>query len=153
MPRSSSYPRYMKHGHNRDNARSGAYSTWAGIIQRCTNPKSTTFWKYGARGITVHPRWLSFESFLADMGDRPTGATIDRIDGSLGYAPGNCRWALPSQQQRNLKSNRIIEYRGQKKCLTDLSAEFGLNASAVHRRLARGWSLEEALTIPSKRPS
>lgn len=81
------------------------FRTWAGIIQRCTNPKHTAFANYGGRGITVCPEWRTFAPFeawiLAHLGPRPDGMTLDRIDNDGHYEPGNMRWATRSQQQRN----------------------------------------------------
>lgn len=72
------------------------------MIQRATNPKNTNWHHYGGRGITVCDRWRVFDNFLADMGERPEGKTIDRYpDNDGNYEPGNCRWATPSEQQRN----------------------------------------------------
>ena len=69
---------------------------------RCTNPKSDGWKYYGERGISVCDRWLhSFESFLADMGERPEGMTLDRIDNDCNYEPDNCRWTTPVEQVRN----------------------------------------------------
>lgn len=71
--------------------------------QRCLNPENDSFWKYGAKGVTVCDRWLSFEAFIEDMGPRPDGTSLDRIDGSKGYEPSNCRWADLTTQIINQK--------------------------------------------------
>jgi hypothetical protein len=72
---------------------------------RCTDPKNERFKNYGGRGITVCDRWLEFKNFLADMGERPAGMTLDRIDPNGNYEPGNCRWATASEQRRNQRAN------------------------------------------------
>ncbi len=77
------------------------YVSWYGMLSRCRNSKSDNYPRYGGRGITVCERWLSFESFLIDMGERPEGLTIDRIDPDENYEPNNCRWATAAEQRAN----------------------------------------------------
>lgn len=98
VTRSRSY----KHGHNIRGHRSSSYRSWANMIERCTNPHDTDWKNYGGRGIAVCDRWRhSFEAFLEDMGEKPPGHSIDRINNDGNYEPGNCRWATASEQQHN----------------------------------------------------
>lgn len=89
--------------HNKTKSRE--YNTWHSMVQRCTNPKNTSFYKYGGIGIPVCERWLNFENFYEDMGERPEGMTLDRIDPFGGYSPENCRWATVEKQNTNKRKS------------------------------------------------
>lgn len=128
----------IRHGHNRAGHRSSTYLSWDTMIQRCTNPRNDNYRNYGARGITVCERWRVFENFLADMGERPAKLTLDRIDNSKSYAPGNCKWITRKEQLNNKRTNVVIEYNGKKQTLAQWSEELGvdyMNLWHRHRRL------------------
>ena len=96
-----------RHGHARHGQESPTWVSWQSMLSRCRYPHRDTEAKHARRGITVCDRWRSFDDFLADMGERPAGMTLDRIDNSRGYEPGNCRWATPREQARNTRRNRL----------------------------------------------
>lgn len=88
------------------------YRSWGKMKQRCLNPNHHKYGIYGARGIKVHEPWLLYANFLADMGERPAGLTLDRIDVDGHYEPGNCRWTTRSVQQINRRGSGASKYRG-----------------------------------------
>ena len=124
--------------------------TWNDMIQRCRNPNSKDYKNYGGRGIKVCERWHEFEGFYEDMGDKPDGMSLDRIDNDGDYRPSNCRWATAKTQCRNRRGNRMLTYDGQTKCASAWAEVVGTTPSALHMRLVRGWSVERALTTPSR---
>ena len=140
------------HGHtspreNRGSRQSPTYVSWAMMMSRCFYPKNISFKNYGANGIGVCERWLRFENFLADMDIRPYGTSLDRLDKSKGYMPSNCRWATSKEQAR--EKSKFIEFDGKTLNITDWANEVGLKRTKLSNRLLKGWSVEEALTVPA----
>ena len=138
----------FKHGHSKSGGGgrpSKTYTTWMSMITRCRRPHRL----YSDRGISVCDRWSVFANFLADMGERPDGMTIDRVDSNKNYEPGNCRWATPLEQGNNTRSCRFLTLRGVTKTLRQWSRCLGMSASGIAQRIDRfGWSVERALTTP-----
>ena len=125
------------------------YSAWNKCRNRCNNPNCQDYANYGGRGITVCERWDSLETFLADMGPRPKGCSLDRIDNELGYSPENCKWSTQSEQGRNRRSNRYIESWGITLLLCEWAEISGLASRTISSRIDRGWTPEEAITTHS----
>ena len=126
------------------------YGRWLMMWQRCTNPKQARYKDYGAKGISVCDEWKNFAVFLKDMGEPPVGASIERIDNSKGYSPGNCIWATNEVQMRNTSRTRIIEFNGKKQCVADWAKELGLNEASLRERLTK-WTIEKSLTQPKRK--
>lgn len=129
------------------------HRTWMKMLSRCNSPINRDYPSYGGRGIKVCDRWQGrdgFPNFLEDMGDKPsTLHSIDRIDNNKGYSKDNCRWATPTQQNRNTRRNLMIEYRGEIKTLAEWSESIGVSYKILRQRLARDkWSVEKAFTTP-----
>jgi len=129
------------------------YAIWVGMIQRCHNPNHHAYARYGGRGITVCERWRnSFEAFHEDMGERPSDRhSIDRINNELGYCKENCAWKTYTEQARNRRGNRLVEYKGEKITVAEWTERLGMSRAAVRKRLDDGWSIEEAVTTPNMR--
>lgn len=143
--------RIMQHGM----AGTHVYRVWQAMLQRCENPKAQSFANYGGRGIQVCEEWHKFEKFIADMGDRPRGFSLDRIEVDGPYSKENCRWATTKQQNNNTRRNRVIEFRGERRTLAGWAELYGLNWTTLRERLDRlKWDdLEAALTSPPRMPA
>lgn len=125
------------------------YQIWQHMKARCFNSNNSRYKNYGARGITVCERWLSFENFLADMGDRPDPSlSIDRIDNNGNYEPGNCRWATDTEQARNRRTSTKIVLFGEEVVLCDVCEKYGIQLETLRYRLRRGMTPEDAVTTP-----
>lgn len=126
------------HGHSaRPN--SPTYNSWQSMIQRTRNPNSKYYSYYGGRGITVCESWRTFANFLADMGERPAGMTLDREDNNKSYEPGNCRWATRREQQNNTNYAVMIPFEGRLRPLSEVSELTGLSRRTITKRINRGW--------------
>ena len=98
----------IKHGHNRRGHATKTYMVWGSMIARCSNPKDRRFSSYGGRGIKVCKRWLRFENFLRDMGEKPEGMSIERLNNDSGYSPNNCIWADAVTQANNRRARKSV---------------------------------------------
>lgn len=127
-----------------------AYGVWRSIKERCLTKTVPQFASYGGRGIKICPRWLNFWDFLADMGEQPIGASIHRIDNDGHYGPHNCKWSNPTEQARNRRSSRLVEYQGQKFCLAEWAERLSVSHSLLRNRLYRGWPVEKLFTLPKQ---
>ena len=123
-----------------------AYKSWQAMRTRCLNKNSDQYPDYGARGITVCERWNSFENFLEDMGPRPDGTTIDRIENDKGYEKSNCQWSTMRDQENNKRSNVYLEFNGRSMTAAAWSRETGIGYQTLRKRMDAGWSPDRTLT-------
>lgn len=124
------------------------FNIWSGMRKRCRLVTDKYYPRYGGKGIDMADAWYdSFERFYEDMGARPGGCSIDRIDNSKGYSKENCRWASPKQQNRNRNSNHLLTFRGESKCISEWAEQTGIRKDTLRRRICvYGWEVEKALT-------
>lgn len=114
--------------------------------QRCNNPNSDKWKWYGGRGIKVCERWTEFQNFLADMGERPDGMTLDRKNVDGDYTPENCRWATAMEQGANKRNNRVLFVAGESLHMAEAARRFGIKQATIWRRLKAGWTDEQAVS-------
>lgn len=137
--------RSITHGHSIGRKESRELSSYNSAKSRCQNPNDEKYPNYGARGIRMCDAWANDASlFIAYMGPRPIGHTLDRIDTDGHYEPGNCRWATSHQQARNRTDNVVVQYQGLSMILKDYAALMGIDYKRLHARLRKGMSLEAA---------
>lgn len=139
---------FTTHGHSSNGRQSPTYVTWSLMRARCQRPTSSKYGRYGGVGITVAAEWNSFEQFLSDMGERPKGKTLDRIDGSKGYFNGNCRWATPLEQSENTKWITRVIFHGHSITVPALARHLGLSIATLTYR-TKNWP-EARWTAPCR---
>ena len=139
---------YWGHPHRHGKHGTTVYNIWAGMLQRCLNPKDRKFHHYGGRGITVCEEWRDFVVFYDQMGDPPAGHTLERIDNEKGYSLANCRWATMKEQSRNTRSNLLLTLHGITKTAAEWAEDTGINRKTLYSRKHKGWTDEQALTQP-----
>jgi hypothetical protein len=148
LPASTKKPKKGKLG-------TSSYSSWRGMIRRCTDPTQINYHNYGARGIKVCEQWQGedgYKQFVKDMGHRPSkNVTLDRIDCNGDYTPENCQWATKQEQAVNRRDNRKVRYNGVIKTLKEWAQEAVVPESTFYVRIARKWDIERALTTPARK--
>jgi len=120
------------------------YTVWLGMRGRVLRKTDKRYGSYGGRGIKICKRWDLFENFYKDMGARPAGFTLERINNNGDYKPSNCRWASWEDQRRNTRKSLV--HKGE--TAAEASRRLGMNSGEVSHRIKRGWSIEKAFTTP-----
>lgn len=138
----------VKHGHARNNKPTRTWRAWCDMKRRCENRNRADYRLYGGRGITVCDRWKVFENFLADMGEKPEGRTLGRINNNGNYEPGNCRWETAFEQGGNKRNNHLVSVSGITRTVSAWARLLPADPDAIFTRIRRGWSGREAVTIP-----
>lgn len=139
--------------------RASAKVSWRAMRERCRNPKHKAYERYGGRGIAIAEQWNDFETFFRDLGPRPTGTTLDRINNDGNYEPGNCRWATWKEQSANRRPyphgrhstpKTLFCFNGRSQSIVAWANELKIDSRRLRKRLAKGWSIERALTEPRR---
>lgn len=138
------------HGDNRRGIRVTEYDIWSRMIQRCHNPNCFKYPIYGGRGIFVCDRWKrSYVNFLADMGRRPAGTSLERKNNSLGYFKGNCKWATLLEQANNRRDNHCITHNGVTATIAQWARKLGVRRGLIAKRVYRGWPISAVIEAPA----
>ncbi len=154
-----------KHGHSANGKESPTYQSWRHMKERCQNPNHPQFKDYGGRGIIICNRWMNFVNFLEDMGEKPEGLTLDRIDNDGDYEPGNCRWATWKEQIQNRRDRKdqyfFIAMNEQGTMIAsnnqhEFARQHGLNWRHINdclngkRKSHKGWRFKRILSLPGE---
>jgi hypothetical protein len=123
------------------------YITWYHMMARCYRVGSDAYHRYGGRGIRVCERWHVFENFKGDIPPKPEGDySLDRINNSGNYEPGNMRWATPAEQNSNRRTSRIYVFNNKEMCVAHIAQEVGVSKNTIMCRLRRGFPIEQAIS-------
>jgi hypothetical protein len=133
--------------------RTPIYNTWRGMVGRCNNPSDIYYHNYGGRGIAVCNEWQDASTFIAWAlaNGWEEGLQIDRIDNDGNYEPGNCRFVTRSENCRNMRSNRLLTFRGATKPISVWAEQLSIPEGTIRSRTRRGWTPEQALTLCPQR--
>ena len=122
------------------------YKSWAAMKERCLNSNCKSYKNYGGRGIIICFKWLKFEDFYRDMGDRPKGKSLDRIDNNGNYCKENCKWSTRKEQQNNMRRNHLITFNSKNQTMSQWSEELGIKYGVLKSRINQyNWSIKRAL--------
>lgn len=125
------------------------WRSWKSMIDRCTLTCHKSWKDYGGRGITVCDSWLSrYENFRADMGERPLGTQLDRVDNACGYTPANCRWSTPRQNANNRRSNKSLKHNGETLTVSQWARRTGISPDTLFKRVESGWATSDVICRP-----
>lgn len=139
----------QRHGATIGGHDTGAYKSWQHMKGRCLRRTNQDYERYGGRGITIHPPWItSFAVFLIDMGPRPDGFQLERKDNNKGYSPDNCKWASHREQMNNTSQTVRLTLNGVTRNVTQWAAHLDISRKMLAARLRLGWTAERALTTP-----
>ena len=139
------------HGHASGGSPSPEYVSWRAMIMRCYIKNVRGYKDYGGRGIKVCKKWRdNFAAFLEDLGKRPAGMTLDRINNSGDYTPKNCRWATPQQQALNRRNTIMVTINDETVPLVFAIRKYSANERRVRQRLVAGWTVTDALITPPR---
>lgn len=125
-----------------------AHRSWIAMMQRCYNKRSSNYSRYGGLGISVCDRWHLFTNFHVDMGDRPSGLSLGRIDNAKGYYKENCRWETINQQARNTRHSKTLTINGITKPLAEWAEDAGISYHVLYNRVASAFCNEDQLLSP-----
>ena len=134
------------HGHAYRGKMTPEYRAWQSMLSRCRNENDRRFAQYGGRGIKVCRRWEKFEHFLQDMGRRPRGKRLGRLNVNKGYSPNNCDWVSLRESMNNRTDSTLISFRGKRQSIAQWARQLDINPATLSSRLRRGWPKAKALS-------